>query len=232
MGGGGFSMEPDNPMLDDFLLSLAPAERMPRVCFVPTASGDSVAYIDSFHTAFPPTRAQSTVLSLFQRTIDDLAGFLCEQDIVYVGGGSTVNLLAVWRAHGLDVAMRTALDAGVVLAGISAGMNCWFEMSVTDSFNTERLAPLPDGLGLLPGSGCPHYDGEAQRRPTYTRLVAEGFAAGYGVDNSCALLFEDGVLADAVSSTESAGAYHVSYTDGRVIEQRLAVRFLGSAAPT
>lgn len=223
LGGGGFSMEPENPLLDDFLLSLAPSGR-PRVCFVPTAGGDSAGYIDRFHSAFPTTRAQTSVLELFDRTVDDLSGFLAEQDIIYVGGGSTPNLLAVWRVHGLDVAVREAYDAGVVLAGVSAGMNCWFEASVTDSFATT--APLHDGLGLLRGTACPHYNDEPYRQ-TYRRLIAEGFPAGYAVEDSCALLFDDGTLADAVSLVRTARAFHVSHPADLVVEAPLNVRFLG-----
>jgi dipeptidase E len=121
MGGGGFSMEPDNPLLDDYLLSLAPAGRKPRVCFVPTASGDSDGYSEKFLAAFGPERAEATILSLFNRTVADLDAFVLEQDIIYVGGGNTANLLAVWRVHGLDELLRAACDDGAVLAGISAG---------------------------------------------------------------------------------------------------------------
>ncbi|MGZ0149390.1 Type 1 glutamine amidotransferase-like domain-containing protein [Kribbella sp. WER1] len=124
LGGGGFSMEPDNPLLDDYVLSLVPAGRKPRVCFVPTASGDSEGYAERFLAAFAPERAEASVLSLFKRSVADLNAFVMEQDVVYVGGGNTANLLAVWRLHGLDTALEKAYRAGVVMAGISAGMNC------------------------------------------------------------------------------------------------------------
>jgi dipeptidase E len=227
LGGGGFSMEPENPLLDDFLLSLASPGRRPRVCFVPTASGDAEAYVDKFLRSFPPIRAEGSVLSLFARSVEDLRELVLRQDVVYVGGGSTANLLAIWRLHGLDTVLAEALEAGVVMAGISAGMNCWFEASVTDSFNVDRLAPLGDGLGFLPGSACPHYDGEEQRRPTYTSLVAAGFPPGHAAEDCCALLFEDGVLADAVSSVPGAAAYYVSKNGTGVTEEKLDVRYLG-----
>jgi dipeptidase E len=226
MGGGGFSMEPENPLLDDFLLSLTPSGRLPRVCFVPTASGDSEGYIGRFRHAFVPGRAEASVLSLFNRSYDDLATFLLSQDIVYVGGGSTANLLAVWRVHGLDQALVEAYDNGVVLAGLSAGMNCWFEASVTDSFGAARLEPLNDGLGILPGSACPHYDGEEQRAPTYRALVANGFSPGHAADDGCGLLFEDGSLADVVSSRPDAQAYHVHNGPEGVEEEALPARYL------
>ncbi len=234
MGGGGFSMEPDNPLLDDHVLALAGRRRgasgLPRVCFVPTASGDAAGYVDAFREAFAG-RAETTALTLFDRSAeghDDLRALVLAQDVVYVGGGSTANLLAVWRLHGLDRVLVEAAAAGVVLAGISAGMNCWFEASVTDSFGP--MAPLADGLGMLPGSACPHYDGEAERRPRYLDLVGRGaLPAGWAADDGCALVFTDGELTEAVSSRPDAGAYRVQRTPGadRAAELPLAVRYLG-----
>ncbi|MEV6773945.1 peptidase E [Nocardia sp. NPDC051030] len=222
LGGGGFSME-STPVLDDFILSLSRSPTRPRVCFVPTASGDSAGYVSRFRAAFPPTRAEASVLELFDRSILDIPAFLASQDVIYVGGGSTPNLLAVWRLHGVDTAILQALDEGVVLAGVSAGLNCWFEASLTDAF--AGLSPLRDGLGVLPGSGCPHYhDGY---RNEYLRLVAAGvLPAGYAVDDSCALLFEDGKLADAIASVPMADAYRVQATADGVIERPIDVRLL------
>ncbi len=144
-----------------------------------------------------------------------------------MGGGSVANLLAVWRVHGLDEILVDAVESGVVLAGLSAGMNCWFEASVTDSFGSDPLAPLHDGLGLVAGSSCPHYDGEKRRRPTYQRLVADGFPDGYAADDGCGLLFEDGSLADVVASRPQARAHRVERRNGGVIESSLAARYLG-----
>jgi peptidase E len=156
MGGGGFSMEPENPALDEYVLSFA-RRAQPRVCFVPTASGDAVTYVASFYRAFARLDARASDLPLFERAGYDLRQFVLDQDVIYVGGGNTANLLAVWRLHGLDAILREALDGGAVLCGVSAGMNCWFEASTTDSFGPV-IAPLRDGLGFVPGSACPHYD--------------------------------------------------------------------------
>lgn len=228
LGGGGFSMEPDNPLLDDLLLSLVPHGRTPRVCFVPTASGDSIGYVERFELAFPAGRAETSVLSLFRREHTDLRSFVLEQDVVYVGGGSTANLLALWRLHGLDEILREALGEGVVLAGLSAGMNCWFESSVTDSFGPDELRPLDDGLGFVRGSACPHFDGEQERRPTYHRLVGSGrLPDGFAADDGCALLFRDGELEDVVSSRESASGYRVTRGETGASETPLEPRFLG-----
>jgi dipeptidase E len=208
LGGGGFSMEPENPLLDEYVLSFARRER-PRVCFVPTASGDAITYVAAFYRAFSRLGAQATDLPLFAREGYDLRAFVLDQDVIYVGGGNTANLLAVWRLHGLDAILREALDAGAVLCGISAGMNCWFEASTTDSFGPE-IAPLHDGLGFIAGSACPHYDGEPQRRPAYRALVDGGFPPGWAADDGVALCFgADGSFAEAVSSRPAARAYRV-----------------------
>jgi dipeptidase E len=225
MGGGGFSMEPDNPLLDDFILAQANAAR-PRVCFLPTASGDADGYIVGFYTAFA-NRAEASHLRLFNRTRGDIEALLLGQDIIYVGGGNTENLLAIWRTHGLDRILRTAWEAGVVLAGLSAGSICWFEAGTTDSFGPD-LDVLTDGLGFLAGSHCPHYDGEAQRRPTYHALVADGrLPAGYAADDGAALVFDGTELREVVASRPDATAYRVEAAEGEARETRLPARYLG-----
>jgi peptidase E len=233
IGGGGFSMEPDNPLLDEFVLSQVRRNR-PRICFVPTASGDSATYIARFYRAFS-ARCEVTDLTLFDpsalprnppRTAD-LAEFVATQDIFYVGGGNTAHLLATWRVHGLDKLLRRAWRRGAVLAGISAGMLCWFQDGLTDSFG--GLNALGDGLGLIKGSACPHYDGEAERRDSYHRHIARGMPAGYAADDGVALHFVGRRLQDVISSRPDAGAYHVALSRGKVVEKRLAVRYLGGS---
>src|SRR4051794_5854243 len=217
MGGGGFSMEPGNPLLDRFVLSLARSQR-PRVCFLPTAGGDSESYVAAFYRAFAALDCRPADLGLFVRQVADLRSFVLAQDVVYVGGGSTANLLAVWRTHGLDRILREAWERGIVLCGISAGMNCWFAGSVTDSFDVARLAPLADGLGLLPGAACPHYDGEEQRRPVYARLVANGFPSGVAAGDSVGLHYVGTELRGVVSAREGARAYRVEPGNETAIE--------------
>jgi len=225
LGGGGFSMEPENPLLDDYILSLARTRR-PRVCFVPTAGGDSDNYILRYYDAFARRNCTANYLPLFSRRDKDLRGFVLEQDVIYVGGGNTVNLLAVWRAHGLDQIIRQAYEQGAILCGVSAGSLCWFEAGVTDSYGPE-LAAIRNGLGFLSGSNCPHYDGNPKRRSTYQRLVAEGLAAGYAADDGCALHFVDGQLKRIVSSRPSAQGYRVELVDGKVRETAMKADFLG-----
>ncbi|MGI3779867.1 MAG: Type 1 glutamine amidotransferase-like domain-containing protein [Janthinobacterium lividum] len=224
LGGGGF-MSGSDPALDDFVLSLA-ARARPRVCFVGTASGDPSANEERFVDALAD-RATCSVLRLFDREVPDLDVFLAEQDVVYVGGGSTVNLLAVWRAHGLDRALRRAYEAGVVMAGVSAGANCWFPRSTTDSWLVGRADGLVDGLGWLPDGMCPHYRSEPRRRPELLDLVAGGFGDTYGVDDGCGLHFVDEQLLEAVSARPDADAVLVR-SDGRggVVEEPVALRRL------
>jgi dipeptidase E len=210
MGGARLLPKDYDPRLNAFVLSLARRER-PRVCFVGTASGDSPDYVANFYRVFSAHHdCDPSDLGLFERTVADLRAFVLAQDVVYVGGGNTASLLAVWRMHGLDTVLREAWDAGVVLCGSSAGMNCWFEASTTDSFHVSRLAALSDGVGLLPGSACPHYDGEDQRRPLYRRLVGEeGFAPGWAADDAAALVFEGTELREVVTTAEGSTGYRV-----------------------
>lgn len=224
-------MEPDNPLLDEFLLSFS--RRQPaRVCFIPTASADSAVYIAKFYRAFS-AKAIATDLTLFDfpalprrpALTSDLASFVAEQDVFFVGGGNTANLLSLWRTHGLDVLLRDAWRSGAVLSGISAGMICWFQGGLTDSFG--GLEPLHDGLGLVSGTACPHYDGESNRRPAFHRMIAAGAPLGYAADDGAALHFAGEHLVEVVSSTPEASAYRVEVRHGEVVEEQLPVRFLG-----
>lgn len=225
MGGGGFQMEPDNPLLDDFALSLTGKDR-PRVCLLPTATGDSDRIIRAFYQAFDDERAARSHLALFGRVRTDAREFLLGHDLVYVTGGNTANMLAVWRVHGIDRVLREAWERGVVLAGLSAGMICWFDAGVTDSFGP--LAGLDDGLGLLAGSACPHYDGEVDRRPRYEALVAEGFPGGVAADDGAALVYRGTEVAECVSSRPEARAYRVERNEDGVGTTELPTRFLGA----
>ena len=223
LGGGGVA-DADGP-LARYLFGLTGASR-PRVCFVPTATGDAAAWVALFYRTFPSHRFEPSDLRLFDRTGDDLREQILGANAVYVAGGNTANLLAVWRVHGVDAVLREAWEAGVVLFGGSAGGLCWFEGGVTDSFG-PGLAPLRDGLGFLSGSFCPHYDGEPRRRPTYQRLVAEGFPAGYAADDAAGLLFAGTELSEAISAAEGSGVYAVAPgVDGTAIETALPCRML------
>jgi dipeptidase E len=228
IGGGGVSQDPDNPHLLDFLVGLTGKDR-PRVCLVPTASGDRDANLVTGYRAFSRRGCQVAHLAFFPRVIEDLRGLIFDQDLLYVGGGNTANMLAIWRLHGLDTILRDAWEAGIVLGGVSAGAICWFEAGTTDSFG-PTLQPLHDGLGFLPGSCCPHYNGEVQRRPLYHRIVAKGFPAGYAVDDGCALHYRGTTLAEVVTSLPDSRAYRVERNgaDGGANETPLTARLLGA----
>jgi peptidase E len=225
LGGGGFSMEPENLALDHYVLSIASTPR-PRVCFLGTASGDSVVYLANFYAAMSRLDCTPSHLPLFQRGPRPLRELVLSQDVIYVGGGNTANLLAVWRVHGLDVILREAWVRGVVLAGISAGSLCWFESGTTDSFG-PALQPLHGGLGFLPGSHSPHYDGEPERRPTYQGLVARGeLPDGWACDDGAAIRWEGTNPAEFVASRKSARCWRVRRDGDRAVEEEVVPRFL------
>ena len=226
LGGGGFSMEPDNPLLDQYVLAQTGSPH-PKVCFLPTASGDSPDYIVHFYTAYSKLNCQPSHLSLINPHTADLESFLLEQDCIYVGGGNTRSMIALWQGWDLPRILRCAWERGVVLAGVSAGGNCWFEQCTSDSL-PGRLIVVPC-LGFLPGSFSPHYDGEPQRRPTFHRLLKSGeIKPGYAADNSAALHFV-GELASpkAVCSVPAAKAYRLERQAGQVIETPLEMHYLG-----
>jgi dipeptidase E len=218
LGGGGDTPEQTRALLAH-AVSLAGKEH-PRVLHVPTAVGDADAAIVAFyercaglgslgHCKFhpwPPPRLRELALA---------------QDAIFVGGGNTANMLAIWRVHGFDRILREAWEQGVVLFGWSAGMICWFEAGVTDSFRPE-LDGMRDGLGFLAGSACPHYDGEALRRPRYRELVDGGFPAGVAADDGVGLHYVGTELREVVTCRPDAAAYRV-YEGG---EETLPARLI------
>ena len=236
-GGGGFSMEAGNTLLDDYVADLATdgaAGSRPRVCFLPTASGDADHYICRFYRHFSSDRFQTSHASLFRRErgvrpqLCELREHLLDQDLIYVGGGSVISLLGVWRAHGVESMLREAWERGVVLCGPSAGSLCWFSEGVTAFHGPPESFK---GLGLLPWSNCVHYDAEPARRVEYHGAMRAGMGPGYACDDGAALHFIGQELAHAVSSRPSARAFRVEARGaGRVNETELGVRYLGSTA--
>jgi len=219
LGGGGFSMEPDNLALDRYILEQTKAAR-PKVCFLSQASGEHPDYIVRFYKAFASLDSHADHLSLFKPHTADIEDFLLSQDVIYVGGGNTKSMLALWREWQLDEILRTALHQGVILAGISAGAICWFEQGTTDSIPGKLTAM--SCLGCLRGSCSPHYDGEAERRPTLHRLVEnDEILPGYAFDDGAAGHFIDGKLHKVVSSRAQAKGYYVDKANGQVQETTL-----------
>jgi dipeptidase E len=231
MGGGGFTMEPSNPLLDDFALSLARAAE-PRVLFLPTASGDESAQITAFRARFGNRICSAEHLSLFRlrEVRRPLAQIVLEQDVIYVGGGSMRNLIALWRAHDVDSALVRAWEAGVVLAGLSAGAMCWFQAGVTRSSGPPE--PLA-GLSLLRGSLTVHADGEPERLPVWLSGVRAGtLPGGWAVDDGVGLLFRGHELDRVVSSRPGAGAQRVDAIAGELVRRQLQPELLGERART
>jgi peptidase E len=220
-------MEPDNPLLDDYVLSQSRRSK-PRICFLGCASGDASAHVEKFYRAFSQQRCEPTHLPMFDTPPPDIARIVPRQDVFYVGGGSTRNLLVLWREWRLDRLLAREWRQGKVFAGVSAGSLCWFESGVSDSFG-PRLAPV-HALGWIPGSHCPHYDGESERRPAYHALVRAGrLPAGYAADDGAALHFIGRTLHRVVSSRPNAKAYRVVRTGQTVTERPLETEFLGLA---
>ncbi|MGM0827905.1 MAG: Type 1 glutamine amidotransferase-like domain-containing protein [Bacillota bacterium] len=224
MGGGGFSMEPDNLLLDQYIINQA-GESKPKICFLPTASGDAEGYIERFYNAFHSLSCEPSHLSLFELPTKDLEGFLLEKDIIYVGGGNTKSMLALWKEWKVDSILKKAWESGTILAGLSAGSICWFEEGITDSYG-EELETIK-GLGFLKGSHSPHYDGEEDRRPLFHSFIRKGkLQAGYGVDDGAALHFIDESLYKVLSSRVRASAYWVEKRDGDMLETVLSTEYL------
>ncbi len=227
-GGGGFSMEWGNTLLDEHVLALT-EKRCPKVCFLPTASGDADHYVVRFYRAFPASRCEPSHISLFRREtgVGDPRAHLLEQDLIYVGGGSLVSLLGTWRAHGIDEALAEAWSAGVVLCGGSAGSLCWFD-EVISGFH-EGAPRRMRGLGLLPWSNAVHYCEEAGRQAAFLQAVGGGMVPGYGVGDAAALHFLGTELHEVVASQPGARARFVcSDGEGGAVEEELAVRHLGA----
>jgi dipeptidase E len=226
MGGLSFGLHPHDVVLHDHVLGLARGPE-PRICLLPTASGDADAQIASFHAAFGDRPCRPSHVALFRlgRRPVALEEHLLAQDIVYVGGGALVNLLAIWRAHGVDRILTEAWRRGTVLAGFSAGAMCWFEAGVTTSAGPPRTAAA---LGLLPGSACVHYDSEPARRLRYLEGVRGELPDGYGIDDGVGLVFEDDRLVAAVTGRPHACAYRVEHRGHGVAEQPLDVERLAA----
>jgi dipeptidase E len=226
-GGGGFSQESGNPLLDDYVLGLT-GTADPRVCFLPTASGDADHYLVRFYNAFRD-RARPSHVSLFRRErgVSDIRSHLLAQDLIYVGGGSLVSLLGVWRAHRIDSMLRQAYEAGVILCGLSAGSLCWFAEAVSGYHGEVNRVPA---LGFLRHSNAVHY-GDGDRRGAFHRHLLDGMPAGYAAEDGAAMRFVGDELVEVVASRPEARAYKLELRGSQILETRLATRYLGAEAP-
>jgi|TARA_B110000196_G_scaffold319008_1_gene335775 dipeptidase E len=218
VGGGGFSTESE-PGIDEYILRQAAVDQ-PKIGFIGTASGDAARYILRFYTRFSALDCDPSHLDLFRRT-PSISDWVNDQDVIFVGGGNTKSMLAIWETWDMQDHLRSALGKGVVLAGISAGAICWFDSGVTDSIAGDLTAMKC--LGFLKGSCCPHYSLEADRKPSYRRMVKDGaIESGYAIDDGACIHFVDGIAHRVVSGTDAATAYAVSSKDGELIEKAIS----------
>jgi dipeptidase E len=230
LGGGGFNSPPGDPALDSYVLEVSGVSR-PRICLLPTASGDPDDQIARFYRAYHGLDCEPTHLSLFRLGTKpvDLRTLLLEQDVIYVGGGSLLNLLAIWRAHRLDSILHEAWERGIVLCGISAGSMCWFAAGITTSQGPPR--PVA-GLGFLPASNSVHHSSELERRPCFLEAVrSEAAPPGYAVDDGAGLLFAGTELVEAVTARPRAGAWWVEESRGELVEEPLDLVMLTPHSP-
>src|SRR3954451_10317299 len=232
LGGHDFTSRPPDRAVSELMLRLATERtgKRPKICLLPTASGDTSEQIGRFYAAFGERPCDPSDLSLFRlgRRPMALRDHLLAQDLIYVGGGSLVNLLAVWEAHELSSILSLAWHQGIVLAGQSAGAMCWFEAGITKSSGKPEVEA---GLGMLSGSLCVHYNNEPERRAAYLEAVANGPPGGYGLDDYAGLLWEGEGTPSALTARRGARAYRVTSREGEVTESPLPARFLPAPAP-
>ena len=220
VGGGGFS-----PLIDAYSLSFT-GKSQPKVCFLPTASGDAEGYIENFYEHFGSLTPHTSHLSLTRYNQPKLHQHLLDQDLIYVGGGNSFQMLLVWRAHEVDKTLKKAWEQGCVMTGLSAGSICWFHGAITDSWG-HPYQLLDDGLGLLPGSHCPHYDAEPDRPAIYENLIAQGsLPAGIAIDDHCAVRYQGTERCDIVCSAAGHQAYAITGNQGAAHRTPLAARLL------
>ena len=215
IGGGGFGRNPQQHLIEQYILDQATSDR-PNILFIPTATGELDSYIVNFYKVFSKLQCNPNHLSFFKRT-PDLQKLISEQDVIFVGGGNTKSMLAVWREWKLDEHLRDAYNKGVVMSGVSAGAICWFHQGITDSWESE-LKVMPC-LEFVDGVCCPHYDEEPERRPATKKLLTNNVHQEIiGIEGGCALHIQDGNTFKAVRFSENKNSYRVTAKDNKIVE--------------
>ena len=219
IGGGGFGRNPNEPLIEEYIIKQSNTLK-PNVLFIPTASAEDKAYTVNFYKAFGQFNTSLSVLNFFQRT-SRLDSLINKQNIIYVGGGNTKSMIAVWKEWKLDKLLHKAYSRGAVLCGVSAGAICWFEKGITDSWASNLN--VMDCLSLLPGTCCPHYDSEADRRPTVHQLIKNGKMDDcYAMEDGAAIHFENGILKNSISFHENSHSFLVKKINGKIVEKEIA----------
>ncbi len=215
IGGGGFGRSVKDLRIEEYILRLSKKEN-PNICFIPTATGDNDAYKVNYYDVFTKLECNPTHIDFFKRTID-LSSHIAEQDIIFVGGGNTKSMLAVWKDWGLNSLLKDAYESGTVMSGVSAGAICWFEKGITDSW-AHDLAVM-DCLGFVNGVCCPHYDEEPARRPFVKKILEDNLIDHcIAVEGNCALHLKDGNPFKAINFGSNKNSYLVSINDGEILE--------------
>ena len=216
IGGGGFGRSPGEGLIEKYILDQSEKD-VPNICFIPTATGDNEAYKVNYYSTFSKLDCSPSHLDFFKRT-PDLKELILKQDVIFVGGGNTKSMLAVWKDWGLDLVLKEAYEKGVIMSGVSAGAICWFDQGITDSW-AEDLKVM-DCLGFIEGACCPHYDEEPQRKPSLNKFITEKVLKScYAVDGGCALHIEDEKEFKSVVFSENKNSYLVEMKDNKVAEK-------------
>ncbi len=215
IGGGGFGRTVKDLRIEKYILDLANKEK-PNICFIPTATGDNDSYKVNYYDVFTKFNCNPTHIDFFKRTID-LSSHISKQDIIFVGGGNTKSMLAVWKDWGLDVLLRDAYEKGVVMSGVSAGAICWFEKGITDSWAYDLA--IMECLGFVNGVCCPHYDEEPARRPFVKKVLIDNLVDHcLSVEGNCALHIKNGKPYRAINFGKNKNSYNATLVDGEVFE--------------
>tara|TARA_B100000945_G_scaffold296881_1_gene275517 strand:- start:446 stop:1141 length:696 start_codon:yes stop_codon:yes gene_type:complete len=216
IGGGGFGRTPGEGLIEKYILDQSEKD-VPNICFIPTATGDNEAYKVNYYSTFSKLDCSPSHLDFFKRT-PDLKELILKQDVIFVGGGNTKSMLAVWKDWGLDLLLKEAYEEGVIMSGVSAGAICWFDQGITDSW-AEDLKVM-DCLGFIEGACCPHYDEEPQRKPSLNKFITEKVLKScYAVDGGCALHIEDEKEFKSVVFSENKNSFLVEMKDNKVAEK-------------
>ena len=215
IGGGGFGRTQESKLIEQYILDQT-SQVKPNICFIPTATGDLDPYIVNYYSVFSKLNCNPSHISFFKRTID-LEEHIAKQDIIFVGGGNTKSMLAVWKEWGLDTILKKAYDNGIIMSGVSAGAICWFEHGLTDSWASELK--LMECMNIIPGNCAPHYDEEEERRPaTKKLLVSKEIDFMYGIEGGAALHFINEKPNLTVRFNENKQAYNVKISDNQLVE--------------